>query len=242
MIIRFSSMRFTLRHAVAALALLLSFDSFCSGQPDNVNALFDQGALQYDTAVLKSAFNQAVTVNGKPDYLFQARCLWRIQVVKFLLADSRGTVLYGKRTLSLLDSAEKRGVDQFSVAAVRALASQVLAGTGAANGAFYGPRTGKYLQVLKKLKPVGFETRLVEAFNYLEAPSFAGGSLQKASDAFTNLHKDYPDSTIVTINLARCFAKQKRIQTADSLCTLVLKKNPRNLWAKTVRAGLNKGK
>jgi hypothetical protein len=222
--------------------LFISMYSFGSGIPDTTRALFERGAATYDTLLLKRAFNQAALKNVVPDYLFQARCLWRIQVVKFLLADTKGAITYGKRSLALLDSAELSGADPFAVAALRALASQILAGTGAANGAVYGPRTGGYLATLKKLRPSAFDTKLVEAFNFLEAPAFVGGSPQKATAAFEKLHKEFPDSTIVTINLARALLKTKRIKEADSLCSMVLEKTPMELWAKKVREAIVKAK
>jgi hypothetical protein len=219
---------------------LLTLGSFGSGLPDSVNALFDRGAAKYDSVLIKKAFNLGVLANGRPDYLFQARCLWRIQVIKFILSDTKGTVTCGKRSLMLLDSAMTAGADGFAVAAVRALASQILAGTGAMNSVLYGPKAGEYLATCKKMRPFAFETRLVEAFNYLEAPPFAGGSAIKACETFGKLHKEFPESTIVTINLARSLLKRKRVLEADSLCKTVLEKTPDDLWAQKVKEAIRR--
>jgi hypothetical protein len=220
--------------------LFLSMYVFGSNITDSTSALFERGAATYDTSLLKQASNLSIGERGTPDYLFRARCMWRIQVVKFLYADNKGAVVYGKRSLALLDSAEKAGIDVYSVTAIRALVTQILAGTGLAKGAVYGPLTGTYLSKLKNLQPSAFSTRLVEAFNFLEAPAFVGGDQDKALEAFAGLHRDYPDSAIVAINLARAMIKIKRVREADSLCTAVLKKWPEDLWAKTVKKGMQR--
>jgi len=138
-------------------------------------SLFEKGITSYDTLLLKKAFDQAVDGNGRPDFLFKATCLWRIQIVKFVLADKKGAVLQGKRALVFLDSAENNGADSFAVASIRAFTTQLLAGTSLANGARYGPLTGTHLSTLRKMRPAAYETRLVDAFNKLEAPAFVGG-------------------------------------------------------------------
>jgi tetratricopeptide (TPR) repeat protein len=202
---------------------------------DSTMALFEQGIATWDTFLLKSAFTASTREAPHSDFVFKATCYWRLQVISYLNGNKQGMINHGVRALNLLDSAALKGEDQFLVTARRAYVSQLMAGTSLINGPKYGPHTAKYLEEMKKNKPDGFDTRFIEAVNLLEMPSFVGGNPKKAQELLLEVYKDFPDSPAVALRLARAMIKNKRKEEARKVLDQVLRKDPKNLWARKVR-------
>jgi hypothetical protein len=202
---------------------------------DSTTALFERGIAAWDSTLLRKAFAQSVIETPRSDFLFKATCLWRLQIISYVNDDKKATIHHGKQSLDLLDSAARRGEDSYLINVRRTYITQLLAGTSLKNGATYGPRTGKYLDEMRKLKPQGFETRFIQAVNLLEMPSFVGGDPKKSQDMLAALHDEFPDSSAVTISLARAMIKNKQKEKAQNLLDLALRKNPKDLWAKKVK-------
>jgi len=169
------------------------------------------------------------------DYLFKATCLWRLQIIAYLSGSKPAMISIGKRALDLLDSAEMKNEDTYRIHARRAYISQLLAGTSLKNGPKYGARTAKYLDKLKKIKPDGFDTRFIDAVNLLEMPSFVGGDPNKAQERLAELNREFPDSSAVAISLARAMIKNRQTEKAAVVIDGVLRKEPKNAWAKKVK-------
>ena len=138
---------------------------------DSADYLFRKGANEYDSLLLKKAVVLARHNRLPEKYLFIATCLWRIQIIKYVDDDKKGITFYGKQALTILDSAERNNEERYFVEARRAFVNQPLAGLGIKNGATFSPRITKKLKVMKKIRPNGFEVRLIEAINLLEMPA-----------------------------------------------------------------------
>jgi hypothetical protein len=202
---------------------------------DSTRILFKQGIAEWDSTLLKAALSRSISITPGSDFLFKATCLWRLQIISYVNDDKKATINHGKQALELLDSAARHNEDPYLINARRTYVTQLLATTSFKNGATYGPRTGKYLDEMRKLKPQGFETRFIEAVNFLEMPSFVGGDPKKSQELLAALHSEFPDSTAVSISLARAMIKNRQKEEAKHLLDLALEKDPKNLWAKKVR-------
>lgn len=202
---------------------------------DSTVALFQKGIETWDSVMLKSALAGSEKEHSGSDYLFKATVLWRLQVIAYLAGSKPAMIHYGKQALYLLDSAVMNSEDMYLIFARRAYISQLLAGTSWKNGPIYGSRIAKYLKEMKKIKPDGFETRFIDAVNLLEMPSFVGGDLKKAQERLAELHREFPDSTAVAISLARAMLKNKQKEKAGAVIDEVLRKEPKNAWAKKVK-------
>ena len=218
------------------LALLTFLFIRVHAETDSSRILFEQGIADWDSVPIKSAFMRSIKENPDRDFLFKATCLWRLQIITYAGDDKKGTIRYGKQALELLDSAERHGEDTYLINARRTYVNQLLASTSLKNGAIYGPRTGKYLEEMRKLKPQGFETRFIEAVNLLEMPSFVGGDPKKSNELLLELREKYPDSAAVAISLARAMIKNKQKEEARKILDQVLQKKPKDLWAKKVKS------
>jgi hypothetical protein len=217
------------------LMILMQFVIGTYAATDSTILLFERGIAAWDSTLLKAALSQSISETPRSDFLFKATCLWRLQILSYVGDDKKGTIHHGKQALDLLDSAARHNEDAYFINARRTYVTQLLAATSFKNGATYGPRTGKYLEELRKLKPQGFETRFIEAVNFLEMPSFVGGDPKKSQDMLAALHDEFPDSSAVTISLARAMIKNKQKEKAQNLLDLALRKNPKDLWAKKVK-------
>ena len=85
---------------------------------------------------------------------------------------------------------------------------------------------------MKKIRPNGFDVRLIEGINLIEMPSFVGGNPRKAVKLLNELYREYPDSPVVMISLARAKTRSGQQQEAKKLLEKVLAVNPNNLLAK----------
>jgi tetratricopeptide (TPR) repeat protein len=222
---------------IGLLAALFANGILAAG--DSTVALFQKGVKTWDSATLKNALAESEKENPGSDYLFKATCLWRMQIITFLSNDKRGVIRLGQRALDLLDSAIQKKEDDYLVTARRAYVSQLLAGTSLKNGPKYGSRTAKYLDKLKKIKPDGFDTRFIDAVNLLEMPSFVGGDPNKAQERLAELNREFPDSSAIAISLARAMIKNKQTEKAGAVIDEVLRKEPKNAWAKKVKKEIN---
>jgi hypothetical protein len=198
---------------------------------DSTLKIFRNGVVAYDSVLIKQAYFRAEQEHPRGEFLFKATCLWRIQVIKFVDGDTKGVAQYGARALDLLDSAQKNAEAPYFIQARSAYVCQLLAGLGITNGATYGPRTARHLNEMKKLKPRGYETRFIDAANLLDMPVFVGGNPAKALELLRALYDDFPDSMDVAKIMARAYRKNKRINEARALLDMVLRANPRDLWA-----------
>jgi hypothetical protein len=203
---------------------------------DSAIAFYETGVADYDTASLQKAF----AIAPDTDYLFKAGCLCRIQVIKHLEGDNRGVVAYGGRAFALLDSAETAKQDAFLIIARRTLCCMILSTTGVFNSVRYGSRSKGYLSRMKKMDSLAFRTRFLDALFMLDAPAVAGGDKQKAHEEFLALHRECPESTAVTLHLARSLVKLKRPGEAVACVDEVLKKTPRDFWAQMIRRDIEK--
>jgi hypothetical protein len=225
-------------HYMRFLMILILLQLLFTGShaaTDSTAALFEQGIAAWDSTLLRKAFVQSAIETPRSDFLFKATCLWRLQIISYVNDDKKATIHHGKQALELLDSAAGYNENAYLINARRTYVTQLLAGTSLKNGATYGPRTGKYLDAMRKLKPQGFETRFISAVNLLEMPSFVGGDPKKSQELLLELHQNFPDSAAVTISLARAMIKNKQKEKAQNLLDQVLQKNPKDLWAKKVR-------
>lgn len=221
------------------LIMAALFTSILSGGAfaisESAKALFQKGVETWDSTPLQAALAQADAENPSGDFLFKATVLWRLQVIAYLANDKQAMVRLGKRALALLDSADRSGEDRYILHARRAYVCQLMAVTSIKNGAIYGPQTAKHLDEMKKIRKNGFEVRFIGAVNLLEMPSFVGGDYKKALDSMRVLFREFPDSAEVAINLARALFKNKQKEQASVVIEELLRKEPKNAWARKVR-------
>ncbi len=189
--------------------------------PDTAGNLLRRGSTLGDSTLVKRAIAAATTAEKTKRQLFTGTCLYRLQAIAYVAQNKKATARYGKQALALLDSAEATGADTYSIHAVRAYVSQIMAGLGITYGPKYGPLIAKNHKVLKRLDSTGFDSRYIDYVNLVEMPKFIGGNPAKAVPLLEAFFREYPDSVAVGITLARSYAKtgnkEKSVVLLDSL-------------------------
>ncbi|NLD94660.1 MAG: tetratricopeptide repeat protein [Fibrobacter sp.] len=206
---------------------------------DSAESRYSAAATQYDMEALRNLADvitlKPVDEQKKPRALLLHGCvLWRLQLIAFCKNSEKDILRYGKVSVKKLKEAETAGADMYLTASYKALAYQLMAGQGINNGAINGPLAAKELKKAQKANPKGYYTLLVEAINANQAPSFAGGSPQKAIVLFEKMISAFPDSVDVKIHLAEAYGKAGRKEDARQLIAPVVKEYPSNLLAWTI--------
>ncbi len=211
---------------------------------DSAESRYSAAATQYDMEALRNLANfitlKPVDEQNKPRALLLHGCvLWRMQLIAFCKNYEKDILRYGKVSVKKLKEAETAGADVYLTASYKALAYQLMAGQGINNGAINGPLAAKELKKAQQANPKGYYTLLVEAINANQAPSFAGGSTQKAITLFEKMITMFPDSVDVKTHLSDAYGKAKRKEDAKRLITSVVKEYPANLLARTIAERLS---
>jgi predicted Zn-dependent protease len=168
--------------------------------------------------------------------LLRGLIYWRMELIAYCSNDKARISRYGGLAISTLDEAEKNGADPYIAASHRALACQLIAGLGIGKGTTYGPREAKELEKARKANPRGYFSLLATAINTSQAPSFVGGSPEKAVVMLEKMENDFPDSIDVKIHLAAAYRRAKRREDAFALIQPIVKAFPANLLAQRVLA------
>ena len=226
---------------LSMLVLLFFPADTCAGTPiDSAMALYQSGVVTYNSNRLATAID-LITSSSTDDattpeaLLIAGLASWRLTLIAFCNNDKKETLTAGKKAITALNKAEAAGAGRYLTAAHRALTYQLLAGLGGfKNGALYGPKSAKELNITASEKKEGYFTRLIDAINTSQAPKFAGGSPEKAADMLITLQKKYPDSTDLTIHLAETYRKLKKFDEARKLLQPVISNQPKNLFARKV--------
>ncbi|HMA65393.1 MAG: tetratricopeptide repeat protein [Fibrobacterota bacterium] len=211
---------------------------------DSAESRYSDAATQYDMDALRTLADlitlKPADEQQTPRALLLYGCvLWRLQLIAFCKMSEADIMRYGKASVKKLNEAEKAGADTYLTASFKALAYQLMAGQGINNGALNGPLAGKELKKAQKANPKGYYSLLVEAINVNQAPSFVGGSPQKAIVLFEKMIPVFPDSIDVKTHLADAYGKAKRKEDAKRLIATVVKEYPANLLARTIAERLN---
>ena len=115
---------------IATASFILTAATAADSASDSAEYLLRKGVDEYDSLLLKQAVVLSRQSRPPGKYLFTATCLWRIQIIKYVADDKKGTVLYGTQALATLDSAERNNEDRYFVEARRAYVNQLMAGVG----------------------------------------------------------------------------------------------------------------
>lgn len=203
---------------------------------DSATVLYVKASVDYDSTALASlsAGYEKLGANeqGAKDVLLLAGLVeWRRQLIAFCTDDKKGISRCGVSALGLFDKAASMGADAGFVAAHKALVCQLLATLGLAGGTKYGPAAARELARAKTASPDGYFTALVEAVNFNQAPSFAGGNPKKAVELLGAMAIKYPDSVDVLVHYADALEKTGSKKVAQEKIAAIVRKNPRNLLA-----------
>jgi tetratricopeptide (TPR) repeat protein len=211
---------------------------------DSAESRYSVAATQYDMDSLR-AIADMITLKPVDEQktpralLLLGSVLWRQQLIAFCSDSEADIMRYGKASVRKLNEAEKAGADTYLTASYKALAYQLMAGQGINNGALNGPLAGKELKKAQKANPKGYYSLLIDGINANQAPSFVGGSPQKAIALFEKMIATFPDSVDVKIHLAEAYSKVKRKEDALRLIEPVVKTYPANLLARKIAERLN---
>lgn len=211
----------------------------CEDHHTDLFSAFSLAAISYDSTALITISRQTDALlarndNNAPILLLAGLVAWRLELIAFCKGDNEQISKYGLLTIGFLEKAEKGGADRYLAITHRAFACQLMATLGIRGGTKYGPRAAAELKKAKEVNGTGYYTRLVEAINFNQAPSFAGGNPAKALELLQNLRAEYPDSTDVKIHLADSLRKNKKSDAAATEILPVVKSNPRNLLAQKI--------
>lgn len=212
---------------------------------DSAESRYTVAATQYDMNALRNVADfitmKPADEQKTPSALLLLGCvLWRQQLIAFCNDSESDIMRLGKESVKKLTEAEKTGADTYLTASHKALAYQLMAGQGINNGALNGPLAGKELKKVQKANPKGYYSLLIEGINAYQAPSFVGGSPQKAIAIFEKMTGVFPDSVDIKIHLAEAYGKAKRKEDALRLIDSVVKAYPTNLFARKTAARLIK--
>lgn len=238
MCINFKSLMILLLNIMFAGMIYAASDS-PSSWIDSAESRYTNAATQYDIDALLAI---AASITLKPSdeqktpraLLLHGCVLWRLQLIAFCKNSESEIMQYGKASVKKLNEAEKSGANVYLTAGFKALAYQLMAGQGINNGAINGPLAAKELKKAQRVNPKGYYSLLVEAINANQAPSFAGGSPQKAIMLFEKILSAFPDSTDVKIHLSEAYVKVGRTADARRLITPVVNEYPANLLARRI--------
>lgn len=234
------------------LFLIVVLINLANASPDTPLSWIDSAESRYSVAVtqynLDSLRNIADYITQKPAdeqkapraLLLLGCVLWRQQLIAFCNDSENDIMRFGKASVKTLNEAEKAGADSYLTASFKALAYQLMAGQGINNGALNGPLAGKELKKAQKANPQGYYSRLIEGINAYQAPSFVGGSPQKAITIFEKMTASFPDSVDIKIHLATAYSKAKRMEDAQRMIDSIVKAYPANLLARKTAEQLNK--
>jgi hypothetical protein len=211
---------------------------------DSTEARYSTAAREYDPGALRT-IAEIITTKPVQDQkspralLLLGFILWRQELIAYCSNTTADIKLYGKEAIEKLDEAEKAGADPYLTASHRALSCQLLAVQGFKNGAIYGPRAAKELKKAQRANPRGYYSLLIEAINANQAPSFAGGSPEKAVVLLEKMITVFPDSVDVKIHLAEAYGKVGRKDDAKRVILPIVKEYPANLLARKIAAKLS---
>ena len=213
---------------------------------DSMEYQYSIAARNYDIALLRKSAEfitrQPAQEQRKPHALLMMGCIyWRQELIAYCSNNNVEINRYGKLALEKLNEAENAGADKYLAGSYKALACQLLAGRSISNGAIYGPRAARELKKAQAANPQGYFSLLVEAINANQAPSFAGGSPEKAIVLLQNMARIFPDSTDIKIHLSAAYSKVGRSEDARSLIEPVVNSQPFNLLARKI-AKIGQGK
>lgn len=214
---------------------------------DSLEYHYSVAARNYDIVLLQKSAEfiarQPVEEQQKPQALLLLGLIyWRLELIAYCSDATAEMNRYGKLALEKLTEAENAGADIYLTASHKALASQLLAGQSLRTGAIYGPRAAAELKKAQRANSQGYFSLLIEAINVNQAPSFAGGSPEKAVLLLNALAIRFPDSIDVKIHLADAFIKTGRTRDAAALITPVTNAFPWNLLAGKIAVRLPGGK
>jgi tetratricopeptide (TPR) repeat protein len=234
------------------ILLIIGLFNLANASEATASSWLDSAASRYTVAAkqynMDSLRNIADYISRKPaneqktpEALLLLGCVvWRQQLIAYCINSESDIMRYGKESVKKLNEAEKAGTAIYLTASYKALAYQLMAGQGINNGAINGPLAGKELKKAQKANPQGYYALLVEGINTYQAPSFVGGSPQKAIAIFDKMIASFPDSVDVKIHLANACIKAKRMEKAIRLLESVITDYPANLLAQKIAEQLDK--
>lgn len=231
------SVPFFLAVSILAVQSSAATDSF--SWIDSATSDYSYAAGHYDSTLLK---NTAEFIHSKPAaeqktpraLLLIGLVYWRMELIAYCLNNSENVANFGKTAIEKFDAAEKAGENIYLTASHKALVCQLLAGQSISKGAVFGPRAALELRKARTANPQGYYSRLVEAINANQAPSFAGGNHKKAAVLLEKMTMDFPDSIDVKIHLADAYGKVGRPEDARGLIGPIIMNQPFNLLAKKI--------
>jgi len=206
--------------------------------PAAAGNLLRRGSTLWDSTLVKKAIAAAATAGKTERQLFTGICLYRLQAIAYVALDKKATARYGEQALTLLDSAEAAGADIYSIYAVRAYVSQIMAGLGITYGPKYGPLIAKNHRILKQLDSTRFDSRYIDYVNLVEMPKFIGGNPAKAVPLLEAFFREFPDSVAAGITLARAYTKTGNKKKGVVLLDSLLVEYPANAALRKERKGV----
>ncbi len=220
--------------AVACINMVLVLAGHAEGSGESsLTVRYERAARTWNRSALEEIAKSGKNRTGRPEILTAARAFWKLQVFAMMENDRSGIEQYGKEALKLLDRLDN-GSEEREIHIIRAFVYQLLASTSMMNGATYGVRSAGEIDWLKQNYPDTFYTRLLASINRLEAPGFAGGDPEKATNALDSLYSAYPDSSLAGIHFARGLMRTGRTNQSEEVITQILKREPQNALARSV--------